>query len=70
MSCIHLTRIQPPPPCSDELLFLGFNQDFSCIAAGVTNGFRIFNCDPYKETFKRGMLSLTVYHNCTLTLAM
>mgnify|MGYP001083680742 CR=1 FL=1 len=53
MSCIHLTRIQPPPPSSDELLFLGFNQDFSCIAAGVTNGFRIFNCDPYKETFKR-----------------
>jgi len=53
MSCIHLSRIQPPPPSQEELQFLGFNQDFSCIAAGVVNGFRIFNCDPYKETFKR-----------------
>ncbi|KAL0486032.1 autophagy-related protein ATG18 [Acrasis kona] len=53
MSCIHLNRIQPPPNSAEDLQFLGFNQDFSCVAAGVINGFRIFNCDPYKETFKR-----------------
>jgi len=38
---------------TDELLYLGFNQDHSCLAVGTTNGFRIFNCVPYKETFKR-----------------
>ncbi|KAL9648004.1 hypothetical protein ABK040_012034 [Willaertia magna] len=53
MSSIHLTRLNPPPSSANEILFLGFNQDNSCLAAGVNNGFRIFNCDPYKETFRR-----------------
>ncbi|KAG2386694.1 hypothetical protein C9374_002438 [Naegleria lovaniensis] len=53
MSSIHLTRLNPPPSSASDILFLGFNQDFSCMAAGVSNGFRIYNCDPYKETFKR-----------------
>ncbi|KAK6925435.1 WD40 repeat [Dillenia turbinata] len=38
-----------------ELLSVSWNQDYGCIAAGTSSGFRIYNCDPFKETFRRDL---------------
>uniref|UniRef100_A0A7C9B0V2 Autophagy-related protein 18c n=1 Tax=Opuntia streptacantha TaxID=393608 RepID=A0A7C9B0V2_OPUST len=38
-----------------ELLSVSWNQDYSCFAAGTSRGFRIYNCDPFKETFRRDL---------------
>ncbi|KAL9247789.1 hypothetical protein vseg_021181 [Gypsophila vaccaria] len=38
-----------------ELLSLAWNQDYTCFAAGTSRGFRIYNCDPFKETFRRDL---------------
>lgn len=36
-----------------ELLYTGFNQDSTCFAAGMDNGFIIYNSNPFKRTFHR-----------------
>lgn len=41
----------PSPPPS--LLQLTLNQDHACFAAATDNGFRIYNCDPFRELFRR-----------------
>lgn len=40
-----------------ELLSVSWNQDYGCFAAGTTHGFRIYNCEPFKETFRRDLKS-------------
>ncbi|CAH9082303.1 unnamed protein product [Cuscuta epithymum] len=40
-----------------ELHSVIWNQDYSCFAAGTSCGFRIYNCDPFKETFRRDLKS-------------
>ncbi|CAH8269534.1 unnamed protein product [Arabidopsis lyrata] len=41
--------VTPPP----SVLHLSFNQDHACFAVGTDRGFRILNCDPFREIFRR-----------------
>ncbi|CAA0834493.1 Autophagy-related protein 18d [Striga hermonthica] len=38
-----------------ELYSVSWNQDFGCFSAGSSQGFRIYNCHPFKETFRRDL---------------
>lgn len=40
----------------DLLLYLTFNQDASCFAAGTQKGFKIFNSHPLKDNFERSKI--------------
>ncbi|KAK3041479.1 hypothetical protein RJ639_000456, partial [Escallonia herrerae] len=48
-----LPPVNPNSNSHSSLLHLSFNQDYACFAAGTDNGFRIYNCDPYRELFRR-----------------
>lgn len=51
------SNTNPNPPQSPSpapvLLHLSFNQDFGCCAAGTARGFRIYNCHPFREIYRR-----------------
>ncbi|BAB93248.1 putative WD repeat domain 45 [Oryza sativa Japonica Group] len=44
-----------PHPAAKDLLHISFNQDYGCFAAGTKSGFRIYNCDPFREIFRRDL---------------
>ncbi|XP_029125366.1 autophagy-related protein 18a-like [Cajanus cajan] len=47
------TATQTPDSHSSTLLHLSFNQDSGCFAAATDHGFHIYNCDPFREIFRR-----------------
>ena len=38
---------------STNILYLNFNNDYSCISVGTENGYIIYNTSPFKELYKR-----------------
>ena len=50
---MNVFRVYPDRGRPTEMLFVTFNQDAGCFACGTDSGFRIYNVDPFKETFKR-----------------
>ncbi|CAJ1878691.1 unnamed protein product [Sphenostylis stenocarpa] len=53
----HLSPAASPPGSSPatppSVLRLAFNQDQACFSAATDNGFRIYNCNPFSEQFRR-----------------
>nr|XP_011470008.1 PREDICTED: autophagy-related protein 18c [Fragaria vesca subsp. vesca] len=58
-SSVSFTPLEPDFNDGDEtdLHSVSWNQDYGCFAAGTSNGFRIYNCEPFKETFRRDLKS-------------
>lgn len=46
-------NLAPEETGDGELLHASYNQDSSCFACGVVDGFAVFNVDPFREIFRR-----------------
>ncbi|RUO95375.1 hypothetical protein BC936DRAFT_144217, partial [Jimgerdemannia flammicorona] len=57
---------------SNELLFINFNQDFSCISVGTKNGYKIYNCDPFGKCYAKsdGGIGIVEMLFCTSLVAL
>eukprot|EP01135_Chromosphaera_perkinsii_P004176 Nk52_evm83s270 gene=Nk52_evmTU83s270 len=38
---------------NDEILFVNFNQDFSCISVGTKFGYKMYNCNPFGKCYSK-----------------
>ena len=41
-----------------KILYLNFNQDYSSISIGTSNGYIIYNVSPFKEIYRKSKLKL------------
>jgi WD40 repeat protein len=54
----------------ERILYLSYNQDYSCISCGTTDGFVIYNVDPFKiryqQKFGKGIGIAEIYYTSNL----
>ncbi|KAI8823465.1 WD40-repeat-containing domain protein [Fimicolochytrium jonesii] len=57
---------------NNELLFINFNQDFSCVSVGTRHGYRIYNCDPIGKCYgqTQGGIGIVEMLFCTSLVAL
>ncbi|RIA83372.1 WD40-repeat-containing domain protein [Glomus cerebriforme] len=57
---------------NNELLFINFNQDFSCISVGTQHGYKIYNCDPFGKCYSKsdGGIGIVEMLFCTSLVAL
>ncbi|KAI8590485.1 autophagy protein [Geranomyces variabilis] len=57
---------------NNELLFINFNHDFSCISVGTRTGYRIYNCDPTGKCYSKsdGGVGIVEMLFCTSLVAL
>lgn len=55
-----------------SLNFVNFNQDFSCLSVGSSNGYKIYNCDPFGKCFSsnEGGIGIVEMLFCTSLVAV
>ncbi|KAJ2005214.1 autophagy protein [Coemansia thaxteri] len=55
-----------------DLLFINFNQDYSCLSVGSKNGYKIYNCEPFGKCYARseGGIGVVEMLFCTSLVAL
>jgi len=53
MNCENYSEKAKTENADSQLLYVNFNQDYSCLAAGTSKGFAIYNCDPFGLCYER-----------------
>jgi len=57
-------------PDKSKILYLSFNQDYTCITCGTTDGFIIYNIDPfairYQQKFGKGIGIAEIFYSSNL----
>ncbi|KAJ1789932.1 autophagy protein [Coemansia sp. RSA 2399] len=55
-----------------DMLFINFNQDYSCLSVGTKNGYKIYNCEPFGKCYARseGGIGIVEMLFCTSLVAL
>eukprot|EP00668_Euglena_longa_P005346 GGOE01006303.1.p1 GENE.GGOE01006303.1~~GGOE01006303.1.p1 ORF type:complete len:357 (+),score=65.77 GGOE01006303.1:65-1135(+) len=48
-----MNLVRSNPKSNQQVLYIAFNQDYGCFSVGTTTGFRIYNCNTFRESFFR-----------------
>ncbi|KAI9599540.1 WD40-repeat-containing domain protein [Syncephalis fuscata] len=55
---------------NNDLQFINFNQDFSCLSVGTRTGYKIYNCDPYGKCYAKSRLYDSIITKTNLDCAV